>query len=421
MRVKKCVPNCSSPTTTTIYVFVGGKVIAEYDNGAAIGSPSRENIYSGGTQIAKIAGSTTTYYHQDHLSNRLVTSSSGSVVEQMGHLPYGENWYDTGGEKWKFTTFERDAESGNDYALARYDVNRLGRFTSPDPLSGSTANPQSLNHYTYVGNDPINATDPTGQSEMDATNNCFDVHITFANAACDNDTDCAGEAGCDPNSTPWDINGPGGAGDSGGGMGGCVEECTPDPPDDGDPTSAADQIANAQALAAYIIATDPSCGDFFGVNMGLDGATDPDAVAALLANATITTENQPIVWSNPTPSASDPNVTNYDYQVAAAHTPSGGNIQINTGTGSPFFSAGAVPPVACLYCGPPPTFSSIGGINTGTPQFQVLTILHEFAHVMGLLTPDANSAQASGANTQAILDACGGAIASATSGSGGGG
>ena len=36
------------------------------------------------------------------------------------------------------------------------------RFSSPDPLSGSTGDPQSLNHYAYVENDPINYVDPTG-------------------------------------------------------------------------------------------------------------------------------------------------------------------------------------------------------------------------------------------------------------------
>src|SRR5207249_10067932 len=42
LRVKKCLPNCASPTSFTVYVFSGSKVIAEYDNGAAVGSPSRE-------------------------------------------------------------------------------------------------------------------------------------------------------------------------------------------------------------------------------------------------------------------------------------------------------------------------------------------------------------------------------------------
>ena len=46
--------------------------------------------------------------------------------------------------------------------MARYNVNRLGRFSSIDPLSGNISNPQSLNHYAYVANDPINMVDPLG-------------------------------------------------------------------------------------------------------------------------------------------------------------------------------------------------------------------------------------------------------------------
>jgi len=78
--------------------------------------------------------------------------------------PPAESWYDTGSEKWAFTTYERDAESGNDYAMARYNVSRLGRFSSPDPLAGSIRNPQSLNRFAYGGNDPLNLVDPTGLS-----------------------------------------------------------------------------------------------------------------------------------------------------------------------------------------------------------------------------------------------------------------
>jgi RHS repeat-associated protein len=161
LRVKKCAPNCSSPTSSTVYIFSGSKVIAEYDNGAAPNSPSREYIYAGSQLLAKIEGSATKYYHQDHLSNRLITDSSGNVAEQKGHFPFGEDWYQ-GADKLKFTTYERDPESGNDYALARYHVNRLARFSSPDPVAGSLANPQSLNRYAYALSDPINLADPSG-------------------------------------------------------------------------------------------------------------------------------------------------------------------------------------------------------------------------------------------------------------------
>jgi hypothetical protein len=47
--------------------------------------------------------------------------------------------------------------------MARYYVNRLGRFSGPDPMAGSMIKPQSLNRYSYVANDPINYQDASGQ------------------------------------------------------------------------------------------------------------------------------------------------------------------------------------------------------------------------------------------------------------------
>ncbi len=156
LRVKKV-----SGSTTTVYVFSGSNVLAEYDNGAAPTSPTREYIYSGGALVAKIEGSATKYYHQDYLSNRIITDVSGTAAEQHGHFPFGEDWY-SGADKWKFTTYERDSESVNDYAVFRYYVSRLGRFASPDLLHGSIADPQSLNRYAYASNDPCNVVDPLG-------------------------------------------------------------------------------------------------------------------------------------------------------------------------------------------------------------------------------------------------------------------
>src|SRR5260370_10374056 len=57
---------------------------------------------------------------------------------------------------------ERDSESGNDYAMMRYGVNRLARFSSLDPVGGDTSNPQSLNRSSYTLNDPQNLIDPLG-------------------------------------------------------------------------------------------------------------------------------------------------------------------------------------------------------------------------------------------------------------------
>jgi len=163
LRVKRCLPNCTSPTTSTVYIFSGSKVIAEYDNGAGVASPSREYIYSGAELLATIAGGVSTYHHPDHLSARVSTDSNGNTARTFGHFPFGELWYETGtASKWKFASYERDSESGNDYAMARAYVNRLGRFSSPDPLAGSLLNPQSLNRYSYAQADPIDLMDPLG-------------------------------------------------------------------------------------------------------------------------------------------------------------------------------------------------------------------------------------------------------------------
>src|SRR5438552_7942304 len=44
-------------------------------------------------------------------------------------------------------------------------MNRVGRITSPDLLAGLIGDPQSLNRYAYVANDPLNGVDPLGLLE----------------------------------------------------------------------------------------------------------------------------------------------------------------------------------------------------------------------------------------------------------------
>src|SRR5712692_8091344 len=93
-----------------------------------------------------------------------IAGEISGLAGQQGHYPFGESWYSASTTtKWQFTSYERDAESGNDYAMARYHISRLGRFNSPDPVSGSPADPQSWNRFAYSRNDPINLADPSGR------------------------------------------------------------------------------------------------------------------------------------------------------------------------------------------------------------------------------------------------------------------
>jgi RHS repeat-associated protein len=71
--------------------------------------------------------------------------------------------------KSRSTGKERDTESGNDYFGARYYASSMGRFMSPDWSDSPSAvpyahleNPQSLNLYSYVLNNPLRGTDADG-------------------------------------------------------------------------------------------------------------------------------------------------------------------------------------------------------------------------------------------------------------------
>jgi RHS repeat-associated protein len=117
------------------------------------------------------------FHISDPLGSRRVQTSSatGLVEETCQSLPFGDvlDCYiptsapataDDATEH-HFTGKERDTESGNDYFDARYFGSSMGRFMSPDPSGlfyADPTNPQSLNLYSYVLNNPLVNVDPTG-------------------------------------------------------------------------------------------------------------------------------------------------------------------------------------------------------------------------------------------------------------------
>ncbi|MDX6500664.1 MAG: hypothetical protein QOG23_3924 [Blastocatellia bacterium] len=120
---------------------------------------------------------------------RMIFDESGSLatVSRHDYLPFGEELlapigarssgqgYMGDSIRQKFTGYEADTETGLNFAQARYQSSLQGRFISPDPVAGVGADPQSLNAYSYVTNNPLNSVDPSGLfgSWFDA----FDVEI----------------------------------------------------------------------------------------------------------------------------------------------------------------------------------------------------------------------------------------------------
>jgi RHS repeat-associated protein len=116
---------------------------------------------------------TTHYFMGDQVgTTRMELSNGGWPMWQGEYYPFGQEAYSkTTANHYKFTGKERDTESGLDYFGARYYGSSMGRFMSPDwsakaepvPYS-SLSNPQTLNLYAYVGNNPLRMGDPDGHS-----------------------------------------------------------------------------------------------------------------------------------------------------------------------------------------------------------------------------------------------------------------
>ncbi|PIN73221.1 hypothetical protein COV20_03240 [Candidatus Woesearchaeota archaeon CG10_big_fil_rev_8_21_14_0_10_45_16] len=101
------------------------------------------------------------YYHPDHLgSTSLVTDEAGNVVEKTTYKPFGEV-LEGGSDRYTYTGQELDG-TGLMYYGARYYDPGLRQFVQPDTLLPDMYDPQALNRYAYVLNNPYKYTDPTG-------------------------------------------------------------------------------------------------------------------------------------------------------------------------------------------------------------------------------------------------------------------
>ncbi|MEZ5307060.1 MAG: RHS repeat-associated core domain-containing protein [Pyrinomonadaceae bacterium] len=149
--------------TETVFVYnAGGKLVAEYSN-QTVSNPQ------------------SSYLTTDHLgSPRVVTDALGNIRARHDYLAYGEDvteklgnvggrtaamkYGGSDGVRKQYTGYEKDDESGLDFAQARYYSSLHGRYTGVDPLTASadTRNPQTFNRYSYVLNSPYKFTDPLG-------------------------------------------------------------------------------------------------------------------------------------------------------------------------------------------------------------------------------------------------------------------
>jgi len=162
-----------------IYVHdPAGHAIMELDQN---GTTLNEYLYLGDSRIARVSteGGPVYYYYGDHLGTaRVITDGVGNKCYDADYFPWGLEQHvyaNSCPQNYKFTGKERDPDTGSDYFGARWYRYDMSRFFSPDwsatvePVPyAKLDNPQSLNLYSYVLNNPLSSIDNDGHDIIPA-------------------------------------------------------------------------------------------------------------------------------------------------------------------------------------------------------------------------------------------------------------
>jgi RHS repeat-associated protein len=118
-----------------------------------------------GSQVATNDGTTTEWLHTDHLgSPAAATGSAGTLLWERREYPFGDARVDTGTPDTErlFTGQIEDEDAGLYFFNARFLETGVGLFISPDSIVPNPSDPRDHNRYSYVKNNPLKYTDPSG-------------------------------------------------------------------------------------------------------------------------------------------------------------------------------------------------------------------------------------------------------------------
>jgi RHS repeat-associated protein len=122
--------------------------------------------YFGAQRVAMQTSAGVTYLHGDHLGSTSVASNgtTGALVSRQTYYAFDGVRTTEGAlpTDYTFTGQKNDAASALMFYNARYYDTNIGRFTQADTIVPNIYNPQSLNRYAYVVNNPVKYVDPTG-------------------------------------------------------------------------------------------------------------------------------------------------------------------------------------------------------------------------------------------------------------------
>ena len=153
------IQQSSSTSGTTKFVYDGVDVLRDLDS---IGNAIADYLNGPGidNKLRQTSGATPLYFIQDHLgTTRALTDSAGAVTSNLIYDSFGNLSTGSPAARYTFTGRESDAETGLiNYRARTYDPQQ-GLFVSEDPIGFEGGD---INLYSYVSNNPLNETDPSG-------------------------------------------------------------------------------------------------------------------------------------------------------------------------------------------------------------------------------------------------------------------
>jgi RHS repeat-associated protein len=148
---------------TTFFHYVGGLLVAESDEDGDI---TATYAYAPEGGLLSLTKGADTYYYQTNAHGDVVslTDDSGTVVNTYTYDPWGQvlSASETVTNPFRYAGYYYDVSIDLYYLWHRYYDPGTRRFMAVDLLAGTQGNPDTLNRYVYVRNNPLGLVDPTG-------------------------------------------------------------------------------------------------------------------------------------------------------------------------------------------------------------------------------------------------------------------